>query len=76
MNAYASPSGSFSQSFEETMDTLERELHRAVAYVDRVIVPQVRVESAGALRTLAGHMERWADKLDPESARTPGNQQQ
>jgi hypothetical protein len=51
------------------MDAVCNEVRHAVRYVDTVIVPEVRHESGGALRTLAVHMERWADKLDPMGAR-------
>jgi hypothetical protein len=51
------------------MDVVEAELRHAVAYIDAEVVPKVRRESAGALRLLAGHLERLADKLDPEGKR-------
>ncbi len=69
MDASASTSERFSREFEDAMDTLGEELRQAVAYVEAVIVPQVRRESAGALRVLAGHLERLADKLDPDGKR-------
>jgi hypothetical protein len=69
MNGYAAPSDGFGRQFEDVMDTLEDELRRASHYVDTVIVPQVRRESGSALRVLAVHMERWADRLDPEGMR-------
>jgi hypothetical protein len=72
MNAYSSPSDDFSNYFEETMETLGREFHRAVSYVDKVVVPEVRRESGGALRFAAIHLERWADKMDPAGARPWG----
>ncbi len=69
MNAYTSSTGDFSHQFEDFMDTVCNEVRHAARYVDTVIVPEVRHETGGALRTLAGHMERWADKLDPMGAR-------
>jgi len=51
MNAYASSNDVFSR--------------RAVAYVDRVMVPEVRREAGGAARLLAVHLERLADRLHP-----------
>ena len=69
MNTYASSSQDFGHSFENFMDAVCNEVRHAVRYVDTVIAPEVRHESGGALRTLAVHMERWADKLDPMGAR-------
>jgi len=73
VTAYTYSSGSFgsrfADSFESTMDVVEAELRHAVAYIDAEVVPKVRRESAGALRLLAGHLERLADKLDPEGKR-------
>jgi hypothetical protein len=69
MNAYASSSQDFSHQVEDFMDAVCNEVRHAARYVDTVIVPEVRRESGGALRTLAIHMERWADKLDPMGAR-------
>ena len=36
------------------------------SYADRVIVPQIRHESGGAVRMLARHLDRLADVLDPD----------
>lgn len=69
MNAYAPPSEDFSRRMENLFDSIMAEFHHAVAYVDHVVIPEVRRESGGALRHLAGHMERLADKLDPLGAR-------
>ncbi len=69
MQDYASsrnPYGSgFGQRVEEAVDDVAYELRSAVAYVDRVVVPQVRRESSGALRLLAGHLEKLANTLHP-----------
>jgi hypothetical protein len=73
MNAYAGPRTGFSdfgRSVDEWLDHAATEIRHAVNYVDRVIVPEVRHETGGALRTLAVHMERWADKLDPQGVRS------
>jgi len=73
MNAYASPTASptedLNRQMEELMQTLGAELRHAVAYVDSVVIPELRRESGGALRGAAVHLERWADKLDPEGKR-------
>jgi hypothetical protein len=70
MNAYAGSrytAGGFGRGFEEVMDTVAAEVRQAVAYVDRVIVPEVRRESAVGARTVARWLDRMADKLDPAS---------
>jgi hypothetical protein len=69
MNAYASSADNFSRQFEEFMAGVSEEVRHAVAYVDSVIVPEVRRESGSALRCLASHLDRLADKLDPNGKR-------
>jgi len=65
MNAYASSNDVFSRRVEELMEGIEAEVRHAVAYVDRVMVPEVRREAGGAARLLAVHLERLADRLHP-----------
>jgi hypothetical protein len=70
MNAYASSSADgFSRRVEELIDTVDYELRGTVAYIDRVIVPEVRREAGGAARVLAGHLDRLAEKLHPQGKR-------
>jgi hypothetical protein len=69
MNAYASSAENFSRQFEEFMAGVSGEVRHAVHYVDAVIVPEIRRESGSALRTMAVHLDRWADKLDPNGKR-------
>ena len=69
MNAYATSGDTFARSVEQMIETVELEVRHAVAYVDAVIVPQVRKESSSALRLLAKHMERLADSLQGENPR-------
>jgi hypothetical protein len=69
MNAYASPDdgfNGFSHRVEEIMESVETEIRHAAAYVDRVIVPEVRREAGTAARVLAGHLDRLADRLHPQ----------
>jgi len=68
MNAYATSADVFTRRLEEILSDADGELRQAVAYVDRVIIPEVRRESAGALRLLAVHLDRLADKIDPAGA--------
>jgi hypothetical protein len=68
MNAYASPnhqSDRFGPRLQALFESIEVETREAVAYIDRVIVPEVRREAAGASRVLAGHLVRLADRLHP-----------
>jgi hypothetical protein len=68
MNAYAATDENFTRRMEEILASAEGEFREAIAYVDRVVIPEVRRESAGALRELAVHMVRLADWIDPASA--------
>lgn len=65
MNAYATSNDRFSRCVEEFMENAGAEIRQAAAYVDRVIVPEVRRETGSAARILAGHLERLADRLHP-----------
>lgn len=71
MNTYASSQTAedLEGRIEDWMNTASQELRHAVAYVDTVVVPEVRHEAANALRALAGHLDRLADKLDPAGKR-------
>ncbi|HTJ29602.1 MAG TPA: hypothetical protein VL346_03850 [Acidobacteriaceae bacterium] len=77
MNAYAGPGAGFNDygrsrygsTLDAWLDRAAAEIRHAVAYVDQVIVPEVRHETGGAMRTVAVHLERWADKLDPHGVR-------
>jgi hypothetical protein len=69
MNAYAPYADNFSRQFEEFMNGVSAEMHHAAAYVDAVVIPEVRRETGSALRTAAIHLDRWADKLDPNGKR-------
>lgn len=65
MNAYATSGDSFGQHMEALWEHVEDEFHYAVGYVDRVIVPEARREAGSAARTVAGYLERLADRLHP-----------
>ncbi len=71
MHAYASPhdqndqSDRFGRRLEALFESIEIEAREAVAYIDQVIVPEVRREAGSAARVLAGHLERLADRLHP-----------
>ena len=63
MNAYAA-NEPFRSRFEEHVAAFEAEIRHAVSYVDTVVVPEVRRESAGVLRVLATQLNRLADHID------------
>jgi hypothetical protein len=67
MNAYASSGGRYNSRIEEWVENAEAEIRHAVTYIDRVIVPGARRESAGAARVLARYLDRMADKLHPQN---------
>ena len=69
MNAYASSNEDFNRRMEDIFSSIRAEFRHAVNYVDKVVVPEVRRESGSAMRTVAVHLERWADKLDPDGMR-------
>lgn len=69
MTAYTWPRDSFSQRMEEFMNAASREFRQAVDYTDKVIVPQVRREAGSGIRSLAQHLDRFADVLDPQGKR-------
>ncbi len=72
-NQSAHPFQEFSRRLEAAFSSLEREIsheiRRGVDYVDRIIVPEVRHETSAAARTLAGHLERLATRLERQPLR-------
>ena len=70
MVSYASTADSFGRRFEEMMEGFHTEIRNAVAFVDAVVIPEVRRESGSAMRTAAIHIEKLADKLDPAGKRS------
>ena len=81
MPAYASPnygSGRFSDCVEDLMDRASAEIRHAVGYIDAVVIPEVRRETAVGARALARYLDRLAEKLDSASnaaQQQPGNNQ-
>jgi hypothetical protein len=69
MTAYASSQEEFNQRLNDLFTHVREELRYAVNYVDSVVVPEIRRESATAMRATAIHLEQWADKLDPQGRR-------
>jgi hypothetical protein len=58
------------------MELIEMELRHAAAYINDAVIPQVRIESIAAMRTVADSLRNFADKLDgkpPSSPPGPGS---
>jgi hypothetical protein len=55
----------FRRSMRDLLNAVEVEFRQTVAYVDKVIVPEVRRETGTAARVLARHLNRVADHLHP-----------
>jgi hypothetical protein len=71
MQGYAAPEDSFRRRTVQLIDRVEAGVNRAVRYVDRVIVPEVRRETGSTARLLASHLDRLAERLHPAD-RKPG----
>ncbi len=71
MGTYPPPGpGSVGQRIDAAIELIEMELRHAVAYVNAAIVPQVRIESISALRTISDTLGKLADKLDQKGPRS------
>lgn len=58
------PPGGLGQRIEEAVEVIEMELRHVIRYVNDAIVPQVRKESIGAMRTVADKLHDLADKFE------------
>jgi hypothetical protein len=56
--------GSVGRRIDEAIERIELEMRHAAAYVNDAVIPQVRVESISALRTVADSLQKFADKLE------------
>jgi hypothetical protein len=61
---YGSGPGSVGRRIDEAIERIELELRHAAAYVNDAVIPQVRVESISALRTVADSLRKFADSLE------------
>jgi hypothetical protein len=68
---YGPGPGGLGQRLEEAIELIEMELRHAAAYVNDAVIPQVRVESISALRTVADSLRKFADKLDQRGPQPP-----
>lgn len=71
MGTYPPPGpGVVGRRIEEAVELIGLELKHAVAYMNDAIVPQVRVESISALRSISEALSNLADKLDQKGPRS------
>jgi hypothetical protein len=55
------------QRIEEAVELIEMELRHAIAYVNDAVIPQVRRESIGAMRTAADTLRNLADRFERQA---------
>jgi hypothetical protein len=65
--------GSVGRRIDEAIERIELELRHAAAYVNDAVIPQVRVESISALRTVADSLRKFADNLEKKPPSPPGD---
>ena len=63
--------GGVGRRIEEALELIEMELRHAAAYINDAVIPQVRIESIAAMRTVADSLHRFADKLDSKQQNPP-----
>ncbi len=57
-------SSSVGQRIEEAVERIEMELRSAIAYVNDAVIPQVRRESIGTMRSAADALRNLADRFE------------
>lgn len=71
MGAYPPPPpNGVGRRIEEAVELIEMEVRHAVAYVNEAIVPQARMESISALRSISDTLRGLADKLEQKGPRS------
>ena len=56
--------GGIGRRIEEALELIEMELRHTIAFINDSVVPQVRNESAYAMRTLAEKLHDLADRFE------------
>ncbi len=69
--ANEAPKRPWEQRLHEAAATVEDELRRVITYINDEVVPEMRQNSAAALRAAAAEMERLAQRMDDRAKRTP-----
>jgi hypothetical protein len=65
--------GGVGQRIEEAVELIEMELRHAIKYVNDAVIPQVRKESIGAMRTAAETLRSLADKFERQAGEARQN---
>jgi len=65
------PKKPLEERLREAAAEAEQELRRVAAYINDQVVPEVRRNSSGALRTAAQELGKLAERLDAANRRTP-----
>lgn len=60
------------QRIDEALELIEMELRHAISYVNDAVVPQVRRESIGAMRTVADTLRNLADRIEQRTGAPAG----
>jgi hypothetical protein len=59
--------GGVGKRIEEAIELIEMELRHAITYVNDAVIPQVRKESIGAMRTAADTLRNLADRFERQA---------
>jgi hypothetical protein len=65
---------SVGQRIDEAVELIEMELRHAIAYLNDAVIPQVRKESIGAMRTAADTLRNLADRFERQAGESRQNQ--
>jgi hypothetical protein len=65
---------SVGQRIDEAVELIEMELRHAIAYLNDAVIPQVRKESIGAMRTAADTLKNLADRFERQAGESRQNQ--
>ena len=68
MSTYPPPAGGIGSRIDEAIELIEMELRHAIGYVNDAVVPQVRIESIRALRTISDRMRELAARFESAKA--------
>jgi hypothetical protein len=60
------------QRIDEALELIQMELRHAITYVNDAVIPQVRKESIGAMRTAAETLRNLADRIEQRTSAPAG----
>jgi hypothetical protein len=64
---------SVGQRIDEAIELIEMELRHAITYLNDAVIPQVRKESIGAMRTAADTLRSLADRFERQAGEARQN---